>query len=150
MLDDQYRELHQELLEQNVEFRRQVEAYRSVPGVGVQTAAALVAWLPELGRCDGKALASRCGVAPWSRDSGQKRGYRSTRGGRRPVRRVLYLASMASIRSTQGLGDFYRQLRQRGKPGKVALVAVMRKLMLQLNAVARRGTPWTAQFQPTT
>ena len=147
MLDDQYRELHQELLEQNVEFRRQVEAYRSVPGVGVQTAAALVAWLPELGRCDGKALASRCGVAPWSRDSGQKRGYRSTRGGRRPVRRVLYLASMASIRSTQGLGDFYRQLRQRGK---VALVAVMRKLLLQLNAVARRGTPWTAQFQPTT
>ena len=56
----------------------------------------------------------------------------------------------ADLRSTQGLGDFYRQLRQRGKPGKVALVAVMRKLMLQLNAVARRGTPWTAQFQPTT
>ena len=118
MLDDQYRELHQELLEQNVEFRRQVEAYRSVPGVGVQTAAALVAWLPELGRCDGKALAARCGVAPWSRDSGQKRGYRSTRGGRRPVRRVLYLACMASIRSTQGLGDFYRQLRQRGIAGQ--------------------------------
>ena len=69
---------------------------------------------------------------------------------RRPVRRVLYLASMASIRSTQGLGDFYRQLRQRGKPGKVPLVAVMRKLLLQLNAVARRGTPWTTQFQPTT
>ena len=150
MLDDQYQELHQELLEQNVEFRRQVEAYRSVPGVGVQTADALVARLPELGRCDGKALAARCGVAPWSRDSGQKRGYRSTRGGRRPVRRVLYLASMASVRSTQGLGHFYRQLRQRGKPGKVALVAVMRKLMLQLNAVARHGTPWTTQFQPTT
>ena len=118
MLDDQYQELHQELLGQNVEFRRQVEAYRSVPGVGVQTAAALVAWLPELGRCDGKALASLCGVAPWSRDSGQKRGYRSTRGGRRPVRRVLYLASMASIRSTQRLGHFYRQLRQRGIAGQ--------------------------------
>ena len=111
MLDDQYQELHQELhqelLEQNVEFRRQVEVYRSVPGVGVQTAAALVAWLPELGRCDGKALAARCGVAPWSRDSGQKRGYRSTRGGRRPVRRVLYLASMASIRSTHGCWDTF-------------------------------------------
>ena len=118
MLDDQYQELHQELLEQNVEFRRQVEVYRSVPGVGVQTAAALVAWLPELGRCDGKALAARCGVAPWSRDSGQKRGYRSTRGGRRPVRRVLYLASMASIRSTHGLGHFYRQLRQRSIAGQ--------------------------------
>ena len=84
MLDGQYQELHQELLEQNVEFRRQVEAYRSVPGVGVQTADALVARLPELGRCDGKALAARCGVAPWSRDSGQKRGYRSTRG-RKPA-----------------------------------------------------------------
>ena len=155
MLDDQYQELHQELhqelLEQNVEFRRQVEVYRSVPGVGVQTAAALVAWLPELGRCDGKALAARCGVAPLV--SGQRSKARlpiHPWRRRRPVRRVLYLASMASIRSTHGLGHFYRQLRQRGKPGKVALVAAMRKLLLQLNAVARHGTPWTAQFQPTT
>ena len=64
-----------------MEFRGQAELYRSVPGVGVQTAAALVAWLPELGRCDGKALAALCGVAPWSRDSGQKRGSRVPGGG---------------------------------------------------------------------
>lgn len=145
-LDQEY----QELLGQNVELAPLAELYRSVPGVGVQTAAALIAWLPELGQCDGKALASLCGVAPWSRDSGQKRGYRATRGGRRPVRRVLYLASLTAIRTADGFGSCYRQLRQRGKPGKVALVAVMRKLLLQLNAVARRGTPWTPQFQPPT
>ena len=81
------------------------------------------------------------GLAPWSRDSGRKQGQRSIRGGRAVVRRALYMASLAAIRGSGSLPDFYRQLRQRGKSGKVALVAVMRKLLLQLNAVARRGTP---------
>ena len=145
LLDEQC----QELLKQNAEFQRQVEWYRSVPGVGIQTAAAVVAWLPELGQCESNVLAALCGVAPWSRDSGQQRGYRSTRGGRRPVRRVRYVASMVAARNHDELGDFYRRLRQRGKPGKVALVAVMRKLLWLLNAVARRGTPWTPTI-PTT
>ena len=83
------------------------------------------------------------GLAPWSRDSGRKQGQRSIRGGRAVVRRALYMASLAAIRGSGSLPDFYRQLRQRGKSGKVALVAVMCKLLLQLNAVARRGTPWT-------
>ena len=144
-LDEEIGELereYRELLRENVEFRRQFELYCSVPGVGIQTAATLIAWLPELGHWDPKALASLCGVAPWSRDSGQKRGYRATRGGRARIKRVLYLASLSVSRSKVGLGACYHRLRQRGKPGKVALVAIMRKLLLQLNAVARRGTPW--------
>ena len=145
-LEGEYRKL----LGENAEFRRQFELYCSVPGVGIQTAATLIAWLPELGHWDGKPLASLCGVAPWSRDSGQKRGYRATRGGRARVRRVLYLASLSVSRSKVGLGACYDRLRQRGKPGKVALVAIMRKLLLQLNAVARRGTPWQAVPQPYT
>ena len=136
------------LLGENVEFRRLLELYCSVPGVGPQTAATLIAWLPELGHWDGKALASLCGVAPWSRDSGRKRGYRATRGGRTRIKRALYLPSLALSRSQTALGACYHRLRQHGKPGKVALVAIMRKLLLQLNAVARRGTPWQADYQP--
>ena len=139
---------YQALLRENVEFSRLLELYCSVPGVGPQTAATLIAWLPELGQWDSKALASLCGVAPWSRDSGQKRGYRATRGGRTRIKRVLYLASLAVSRSKKGLGACYHRLRERGKPGKVALVAIMRKLVQQLNAVARRGTPWQPDYQP--
>lgn len=144
-LERQYRKL----LDENLEFRQLFELYCSVPGVGPQTAATLIAWLPELGHWDPKALASLCGVAPWSRDSGQKRGYRATRGGRTRIKRVLYLASLAVSRSKVGLGAYYDRLLQRGKPSKVALVAIMRKLLLQLNAVARRGTPWQPDPQPT-
>ena len=150
-LDEEIGELEREyraLLRENAEFSRLLELYCTVPGVGPQTAATLIAWLPELGHWDRKALASLCGVAPWSWDSGQKRGYRATRGGRTRVKRALYLPSLAVSRSKTGLGACYRRLRERGKPGKVALVAIMRKLLLQLNAVARRGTPWQPNYQP--
>ena len=114
-------------------------------GVGQLTAAVLVAYMPELGVWDRKALTSLVGLAPWSRDSGRKRGNRSIRGGRGTVRRSLYICAWSAIRVDGNLRRFYRCLRERGKPGKVALVAVARKLLLQLNAVARRGTPWTEQ-----
>lgn len=140
---------YRELLAENVEFSRLLELYRSVPGVGPQTAATLIAWLPELGQWENKTLASLCGLAPWSKDSGQRHGYRATRGGRTRIKRVLYLASLAVCRSKTGLGACYHRLRERGKPGKVALVAIMRKLLLQLNAVARRGTPWQPDYHPT-
>lgn len=138
-LDREYREA----LESSQELSRRAELYRSVPGIGQLTAAILVADLPELGRGEGKALCSLVGLAPWSRDSGQQRGYRAVRGGRGTVRRALYMAALSVIRGPGELGRFYQGLRQRGKAGKVALVAVMRKLLLQLHAVARRGTCWT-------
>ena len=122
----------------------------TVPGVGPITAATLVAELPELGHWDDKALTALVGLAPWSRDSGQKQGHRSIRGGRGVVRRILYLAALSAIRTDATLRDFNQRLRQRGKAGKVALVAVMRKLLLRLNSVARRGTPWNPEPLPTT
>ena len=127
---------------------RQAQLYRSVRGVGELTAAILTAELPELGHASGPALTALVGLAPWARDSGHQRGARRIRGGRGPVRRALYLAALAAVRHDGSLGRFYRRLRQRGKPGKVALVAAMRKLLLQLNAVARRGTPWTEELAP--
>ena len=138
-LDREYRQA----LECSEELSRRAGLYRSVPGIGELTAAILVADLPELGRGEGKGLCSLVGLAPWSRDSGQQRGHRSVRGGRSGVRRALYMAALSAIRNRGELSRFYQGLRQRGKTGKVALVAVMRKLLLQLHAIARRGTPWT-------
>ena len=147
-LDREYREA----LQSSGELARRAALYRSVPGIGELTAAILVADLPELGRGEGKGLCSLAGLAPWARDSGQQRGYRAVRGGRSGVRRALYMAALSAVRSQGELGQFYQGLRQRGKAGKVALVAVMRKLLMRLHAIARRGTPWTpnhAQLPPT-
>ena len=119
--------------------------YRSVPGIGSLTSATLVAFLPELGHWDSKALSSLVGLAPWSRDSGSKRGKRAIRGGRSTVRSALYLCAWSAIQHDAEMRNFYRRLRERGKPGNVSVVAVMRKLLVHLNAVARRGTPWVPQ-----
>ena len=116
--------------------------YQSVSGVGELTAATLLAYLPEMGQGCGKGLTALAGLAPWSHDSGQRQGHRAIRGGRGTVRRALYMAALSAIRFNHELKGFYRRLRRRGKLGKVALVAVMRKLLLQLHAIARRGTPW--------
>ena len=145
-LDQEY----QDRLRQHATLGQQAALYRTVPGVGPITAATLVAELPELGHWDDKALTALVGLAPWARDSGQKQGHRSIRGGRGVVRRILYLAALSAIRTDATLRDFYQRLRQRGKAGKVALVAVMRKLLLRLNSVARRGTPWNPEPLPTT
>ena len=137
-MDEEYRKA----LNQSSRLSEMAALYHSVPGVGVLTAASLVAYLPELGKCDGKALTSLVGLAPWSRDSGRQHGYRSIRGGRGAVRRVLYLAALSAIGCNREMKRFYQGLRHRGKAGKVALVAVMRKLLLVLNSIAHRGTPW--------
>lgn len=126
----------------------QAGLYTSVYGVGPQTAAVLLACLPELGVWSGPALVALVGLAPFNRDSGRHPGRRSIRGGRAMVRHALYMAAMSVLRHDCELRNFYRGLKKRGKPGKVALVAVMRKLLLQLNAVAHRGTPWVPKYNP--
>ncbi len=128
---------YQAALQRSAPTGRRAALYRTVPGIGPVTAAVLVAHLPELGQWAGKALTSLVGLAPWSRDSGQKRGRRGIRGGRGLVRRSLYVCAWAVIRHDNEMRCFYQRLRQRGKPGNVSVVAVMRKPLLQLNAVAR-------------
>ena len=124
---------------------RRAALYRTVPGVGALTAATLVAHLPELGHWDSKALTSLVGVAPWSRDSGQKRGQRAIRGGRRVVRRALVHLRVVSAPGRRPNTSLLSKPAPAWEAGQSSLVAVMRKLLLQLNAVARRGTPWVAQ-----
>ena len=141
LLDREY----QEKVQSSPPLAQQAALYRTVPGVGKLTAAMLVAHLPELGLLDAKALASLVGVAPWSRDSGQKKRKWAIRGGRGVVRRALYICAWSVIRVGGPLRFYYQGLRRRGKPGKVALVAGIRKLLLHLNAVARIGTAWVPE-----
>lgn len=110
---------------------------RSVPGVGPVVAARLLAALPELGHRSPKTIASLAGLAPHADDSGGRHGRRVVSGGRRRVREALYMAALAAARGKTRLAAFYRTLRDAGKPAKLALLAVARKLVVILNAVVR-------------
>jgi transposase len=118
---------------------------RSVPGVGKVTSLALLAGLPELGKLSSKEIASLVGLAPMNRDSGLMRGKRTISGGRSAVRTALFMAALVASRRNPQLAPFYERLVDSGKPKKVALVAVMRKLLVTLNAIIARGTPWLPQ-----
>lgn len=98
--------------------------------------------VPELGQVSGKEIAALVGVAPLNRDSGTLRGRRTVWGGRSSVRRVLYMGALAAIRFNPVLRGYYQGLLSRGKAKKVALVAVMRKLVVWLNAMMRDGRHW--------
>lgn len=115
----------------------QLAVLKSMKGVGPGLQAVLASYLPELGKISGKAIASLVGVAPMSHDSGTMRGKRSIHGGRAEIRQVLYMASMSALQHEPRLRDFYRSLRARGKEAKVAIVAVMRKMLVILNARVR-------------
>jgi transposase len=111
----------------------------SAPGVGPVTTATLLADLPELGKLDRKKIAALVGVAPINHDSGKRRGYRKTKGGRADVRSVLYMATLTACRYNPVIKVQYEQLVKRGKVKKVALTACMRKFLVILNAMMRDG-----------
>jgi len=129
--------------------RERAQLLRSAPGVGPRLTSTLLAYLPELGRLNRKQIAALAGVAPFNCDSGTLRGRRTVWGGRAQVRSVLYMSVVAAIRCNEVIAAFYRRLRAAGKPGKVALVACMRKLLTILNAMVRDHAPWQPQFSPT-
>ena len=123
-------------------WRERDEMLRSVPGIGNVVARSLIADLPELGRLDRKQIAALVGVAPLNRDSGKMRGKRTTWGGRAKVRCALYMAALVASRYNPLLKAFYQRLISAGKPKKLALTAVMRKLLTILNAMIRDNTRW--------
>ncbi|MBX9907621.1 MAG: transposase [Beijerinckiaceae bacterium] len=113
---------------------------RSAPGVGPVTAATLAALMPELGRRGPKTIAALAGLAPVNRDSGRHRGKRSITGGRSRVRRALYMAAIAAVRSNPRFKAFYQAVLDRRAAAKIALVAVARKLLVVLNAMIKNKT----------
>lgn len=118
----------------------------SIKGVGIMTAAVLLAEVPELGRLSRREISSLVGVAPVNRDSGTMRGRRTIFGGRAGVRTVLYMAALVSTRFNPVIKSFYMRLVASGKPKKVALVACMRKLLTILNAMLRKNEEWNESY----
>lgn len=144
-MDDQL----QRTIEQTPAWREKENLLRTVPGVGPQTALALLAELPELGTCSRQQIAALVGVAPLNRDSGAKRGQRTTWGGRPTVRAALYMATLVATRHNPVIREHYQRLQNAGKRKKVALTACMRKLLCMLNAVLREQKPWRNQLATT-
>jgi transposase len=117
--------------------RQAEKLMRTVPGVGPVTATVLLSAMPELGTLAPKQIAALGGLAPYNNDSGRFQGKRSVRGGRKRVRDALYMAAVSASRTKTKLGLFYRALRDAGKPAKVAIIALARKMLVILNAIAR-------------
>ena len=114
----------------------------SMPGVGPVLAATLIAFLPELGSLTNRQIAALVGVAPYDFDSGKMRGVRCIWGGRAKIRRVLFMAAQVAAMHNPVLKAFKQRLIDDGKKPKVAIVAVMRKLIVMLNAMVRDNAPW--------
>ncbi len=130
------------LIQQSPLWRVQDQLLQSVPGVGPTLARTLLGLVPELGQLDRHQIAALVGVAPLARDSGTLRGRRTCWGGRPAVRTVLYMAALTAARYNPVFREFYQRLRAAGKPAKVALTAVARKLLIVLNAILRDQRPW--------
>ena len=137
----------QAFLHEHEDFDKQEKLLRTAKSVGPVTAATLLADLPELGTLDRKQIAALVGVAPMNRDSGRKRGYRKTKGGRPEVRNVLYMSTLSGIQHNPVIQAQYDQLVKRGKEKKVAITACMRKMLVILNAMLRDQQPF--RYPPT-
>jgi len=116
---------------------------KSLPGIGPIVAACLVVRMPELGQMQRGQAAALLGVAPFDRDSGQMKGHRFIAGGRKRPRRLIYLSALAAKRHDPALKAFAQRLADNGKPPKLIVVAVMRKLIEAANLVLARAKPWT-------
>ena len=136
-LQNQLAAVEQELaaaLARSPECQKQVRALAQVDGIGTLTAVSVLSQMPELGQLNRQQAAALAGLAPWTRQSGPWEGQRHIGGGRAVIRRALYMCAVSLARRTETtLGRFYKHLRDAGKPAKVALTAVMRKLLLQMN-----------------
>lgn len=124
-------------IEKQTELKTKIQRLEEVKGVGRVTSTVLMAYLPELGTFERGQASAMVGVAPYNRDSGPAQGKRSIYGGRPVVRRILYMAATAASQYNPILRDFYNHLIEKGKLPKVALVAVMRKLIELLNLVLK-------------
>lgn len=140
ILDDEIAEIEAEisaLIKADPELSDDAQLIRSLPGVGPVSCMQLLTQMPELGRVGPKQVAALAGLAPFNVDSGAYRGKRKIGGGRKRVRDALYMAALNAVRRADHFKAFYARLRQAGKPAKLALIAVARKLLTTLNAMIR-------------
>jgi len=126
------------LVASSEDHQEQVSVLDEMPGVGFVTAVTVLCHMPELGQLNRQQAAALAGLAPWTRQSGPWEGQRHIGGGRAVVRHALYMSAVVLAKHKQTtLGKFYHHLRAQGKPAKVALTAVMRKLIVQMNQILK-------------
>jgi len=124
------------------EWRHTYELLSSVPGIGDGVTFTLLGELPELGRLTHRQISALCGLAPMNRDSGNLKGKRRIRGGRAPIRTVLFMAMLSAIQHNPIIKRFYTRLVENGKHKKVAITACMHKMITILNAMVRDDRAW--------
>lgn len=123
----------QTLIDETESLRSKNDVLRRVRGIGPVIASTLLCLLPELGYANRQSIAALGGLAPYANESGQRRGRRSIFGGRAQIRRALYLAAFTNVRYAGPLRDHYRSMVRKGKPKKVALIAIARKILVCVN-----------------
>ena len=126
------------------EFKEKEVLLTSIPGVGNTTARSILSQMPELGQINRQSIAALAGVAPYKNESGQYRGLSVIRGGRIQARNALYMATVSAIKHNPRIKQFSERLTAEGKKAKVMITACMRKLLLQMNAVLKKKTPYFA------
>ena len=132
------------LVAEHADLMQRQKCLTQVDGVGDTTACAVLAFAPELGTLSRNEAAALVGVAPYNRDSGKFKGHRMIAGGRPEARRHLYMAALSASKHNHVLAPFYKRLVKAGKPKKLALTAVMRKLVMFLNQLLRSLNDQTA------
>ena len=131
-----------DIIKADEDLARRLDILTSIPGLAITSACALIVDMPELGTLDNQTAASLSGTAPRVGQSGKWRGKTFVHGGRPQVRRALYMPALVAARFNQDMKRKYEQLKAQGKPPKVALMAVMRKLVILANALLRDGRKW--------
>lgn len=132
----------QKLIDEDDDMNNRKKILESIPGIGKTTAASLMAHMPELGTIENKQAAALIGVAPYTKQSGTYKGSEMISGGRMAPRCALYMAALAACRYNPVMKNFYNRLRNTGKKPKVAVVAVMNKLIITINAMCKNNTRW--------
>jgi transposase len=132
-----------ELCRGDADLRARLDILVSIPGIGELTALTMLIEMPELGSLEHKCIASLAGLAPVARDSGKHSGKRFIRGGRAHLRQALYMPALVAIRFNATMKEKYQAFIANGKPPKVAITAIMRKLVILANALLRDHRQWT-------
>ena len=135
------------LIEAHPDLKKRFDILITIPGIAARTAISLLTHMPELGTLSQKKIGALSGLAPMQSQSGTHKGVACIKGGRAPVRNALYMPALVAMRYNEDLKGFYDRLVQAGKPKKVAIIAVMRKLLTLANALVRENRKW-AQFAP--
>jgi transposase len=132
-----------QIIDNDSNMKHKTELMKTVPGVGQITATTLVVNLPELGILNKKQISAMSGVAPYTQESGLYKGKAKISGGRNAVKKILFISALVAIRHNKKMKELYERLIAAGKRPKVAIVAVMHKLIIVINAMIRTSTAWS-------